>query len=275
LLSGSALAEEPSTESEWTDYSADTLGSGKIRLGLLHQEIGILGNLQVSTSTLAWVVGFANASGKVKAIDTERLDLSLELSGFSYNLERLGVPEGIATARPLGWTLSWNISPRWDLHIGSTSTHVELTGQVTLDQVGESLTQVLAVDLGPELEDLLDDAGSVYGGVSLDLDRALLAAEYRWSPKSSVVLISRTYVGLEGRVDAGLGNTEDGVSVGAAAHFNLPLSDWLDSVTSISYQHSWERLHLRLGLVMPSSVIEGLVIPPGGRLQALSISWLL
>ena len=130
------------------------------------------------------------------------------------------------------------------------------------------------MDLGPELSTLLEDSGALYGGASLDLTRAQLAAEYRWSPKSSVVLISRTYVSLEGRVDAGYGEPENGVQVGVAAHFELPLKDWFDSVTSLSYQHSWNRIHLRLGLVIPSEEEDGLAIPPGGVFQAVSLHWL-
>ena len=140
VLAAPALADEPTPETRWTDYSADTLDHRSIRLGLLNQEVGLLDNLQMGTSTLGWVVGFANASAKVQAIDTERLDLSLEISSFSYNLERLGVPGGKATARPMGWTLSWAVSPSWSLHLGSTTTQVELQGLVTLEQVGSSLS---------------------------------------------------------------------------------------------------------------------------------------
>ncbi len=252
-----------------TDFSAYTLGRNHGRLGLFDQDFGLWDNVDVGTTAALFVLGVPNAHAKITAIQSDTFDIGLDAAWHGYNLEeRLGVPGGYLTVVPIGWTASWVASPKFSLHFGSAWLLADARGEVSLDQLGEGLAVAVGADLSSELASSLEDGGGLYAGANLSLTQTRLAMDYRINRRDAVVFQANTFVLLTGNISGGYATEDETVEVGASAHIEKPLTDQLQGVLTLSWQFTWERWYLRVGLPVPTRTIPLLWIP-----QAFEFYW--
>ncbi|MFT5679473.1 MAG: hypothetical protein ACI8RZ_000377 [Myxococcota bacterium] len=285
LLSLSAqaqdLKDQPGDPRRQTDFSAFTIDQGQWRVGLSSLDYGLLENTQIGTNTLLWAVG-SNARAKVTAIETEKLAFSFQGSTVSVHQFWLDTitaassedEESASSAdlrvTPLSWRGSWSISPKWSVHYGNTWTLGRLSGELT----GEQITGLIGAVTGGAIDSNITDAmgsSTLYAGAvgRFTLAQSNLAVEWRRSRRDSIIFQSNNYLWVSGMVIGTVGNTtETGeVGAGAAATFEQ-LLETLPSAVSLSWQWSFEKFNLRLGIPLDPS-------NPFSSTQAIKLYWLL
>ena len=251
ILSFLGLALAADSPSVWTDVSASTVGKKQTRIGLSSQDYGLLKNVHVGTSAVFMGLGLGNVHAKVTAVQTPKFDLSIQAERWSMSLLPLGIAGGLFEMTPIGWTGSWYISKKGTLHFGSTTTLATLAGAMTINQIAEAILAGMGVDIAADLLGAAGDSTGLYAGGELTLQRSRFAYEHRFNERHSLLFASNSYVFLEGLLAAGVATTDPQgveVQVGASARFSVPLKETFPSVTSLSWQRNWARMHLRVGL---------------------------
>jgi len=246
-------SEQPIEPKALPDGTAYTIGTRTYRVGLVKQQVGVLDNLDLGTRAPLWALGLVNVHGKVTAIQTKRVDVALDGEYINTSLDRFGVPDGRLTLYPVGWTASWMIGKRVSLHGGTGWMVASAEGQLDSAALGDGIAAVTGADIGDVLGDELGQGG-VYGGANVSLFQTRFQAEYRLNRRDSIVLRSNNWLYLNALVAAGLASgTDQGteVSAGASARVRVPLTDSLQALTTLSWQFSWRRANLRLGVPIP------------------------
>lgn len=258
LLAAAALAgewsDQPPDPRYESDFTAHTVPHKRLRAGVVNLDYGVLDNLSVGTAPLGLLFGVVNARGKVTAIRTETFDAS-----FQAGLLRLDASESLGTvltSYPLQANATWIASPWFSLHGGVRWENVEAAGSFTLDQVGDATATMLGTDLGPELEESLAGAGSLYGGAHLTVVQAQLACDWRLNRRDSLVFQWKGYTWLSARVDAGYQTESEEVQVGVSGKIRKPLDDEALGVTTASWQFTWPHWRLRVGLGVSKGVLK-------------------
>ncbi len=296
LLTTLALAQTPEgwtiadpPEERWQDQEIDrkvllegtayTPAKGKLRLGPFKQSWAVLDNLELSTNAALFAVAVPNAALKVRAIQTEPVDLSLQAGIYSMDLGLLaGIDDGQARLMPLGFTASWAASRHLGLHLGSTWNLLRLRGELSTEQIGDSIALATGTELDPEILAALreiDDGTDLFAQADFSLVQSNLTADWRLNRRDSLVFRSATFTRLDGNVFAGVQTVSDEeggaeVEAGPAARVTVPLGEHISALVSLSWQLSWERFHLRLGIPLQTGGTWAAAIP-----QAVSIYWLL
>jgi len=262
LLVASSLAlagdwsKQPIEPKSLPDGTAYTIGTKTYRVGLVKQQVGLLDNLDLGVRVPLYALGLVNVHGKVTAIQTKRVDVSLDGEYIGASLDGFGVPDGRIRVYPVGWTASWMISKRFSLHGGTAWTVASAEGSLNAEQLAEGLEALTGADLSEELGGELSGA---YAGANMSLFQTRLQAEYRLNRRDSLVLRSNNWLYLNALVAAGVDTggqqAQQGTEVqaGASARVRLPLTESLQALTTLSWQFSWRRAHLRLGIPVPLS----------------------
>ena len=250
-----------------TDFTAWTPGKSHWRMGVMGIEYGLLTNASIGVpATPVLLLGVANARAKVTAIQTPTFDASLQGS-----LYQLRTRDYDLVVRPVGWTGSWLPREKFSLHFGHSWYLIGVEGVATPREIGTSLEVITGVDITSDLKALLGSGGGVYAGAELTLLQLRLGAEYHLNRRDSLIVTSNSFRWIRGLMAAGValdGGAGSEVEVGGSLRFSEPLTGVMPAATTISWQFSWERFHLRLGLPWP---ISNLMAYP----QALELFWLL
>lgn len=262
-----------------TDGTAWTVGKGHVRLGLFKQTWGVLDNADLSTNAALWILGLPNASAEITAIRTRYLDLGVRAGATWLDLERLcDIPQGKATLVPVGFTGSALLGKRASLHLGGTWNILDASGEYTTEQLAQGIATATGVSLDPALLDVLqdiDDSSDIYAGAHVVLTQSHLDADVHINRRDSLVLRTTTFLLLQGSIQGGY-RTESGddssvtAEIGPSARLTVPLQDQLSVLSSISYQASFERLQVRVGLPLVQGGLWIAALP-----QAFSLSWTL
>lgn len=254
-----------------TDVTAYTPQKKHLILGVFRQQYGLLDNAAIGTRLPYFALGIVNAHAKVTAIQTPKLDASLSAEWLYRDLADLGIPGGTARVTPLSWKASWILSRRMSLHFGTTWMMASVSGELSTAELGDALGAVVGADIGEELRAVAGDGTSLYAGGNLTLFQTNLAVEYRFNRRDSLILTSNASVWASGLLAGGARLDEGDVEleVGPSVRFRMPLSESLPTLMALSWQFSWERVHLRLGVPIP-------VTGPGAPFalpQALALYW--
>jgi len=273
-LTGGAWAEEPPTQMQ--DFTAYTVQQGQWRVGLTRLDYGLLDNVSIGTSALFLLVG-PNGNAKVTAAETERLSFSLEGSyyaPYSALLENLSGGEGGSNitmrVTPVAWTGSWEISPKWSAHYGNTWTLGRVEGELTGGQIAELMGAVTGGGVDESIQDALG-LETLYAGAlgRFTLASSNFAVMWRRKENASFIFESNNYLWISGMVVGTVGQETEGAEVGAgvAAIFEQAL-ETVPSAVSLSWQRSWDRLNLRVGIPLTAG-------NPFAFTQAFQLYWLL
>ncbi|NCG19308.1 MAG: hypothetical protein GWP91_09905 [Rhodobacterales bacterium] len=254
------------------DVTAYTVQKNEWRLGT-GITYGLLDNTEISTRIIPLIAPLlvSNASVKVTAIQTPKLDVSLR-SAILFR----SIPPDIADLRifayPFAWKASWLMHRKFSLHFGSSLLKVRVDGDVAVDSLGEYLEPILGSNFD---EELVNEIGSNINLVSIDLylTQTQLAFDYRFNRRDSLVLTADTWLALNGTVIVGADVVEGEdteVAAGLASRFKVPVKDGFRTTATVSWQWSWQRTHVRVGLPIPVSDAWLVAIP-----RAFSVYWLL
>ncbi|MEL6345583.1 MAG: hypothetical protein AAFV53_20915 [Myxococcota bacterium] len=227
-----------------TDFSAYTLETGEVEVGLMNIRAGILPNIQVGTAPLLNVAGVYNGSLKLQAIHGERIDLS----GQATHYRHTGGLQGQYTVA--GLTTSVRILEPWSIHLTGSYLSARVSGLPDVDGlIGQAVSQYTGYDL----QAWRDEA--VAQGLALSLDAeavtAKVATDIRLNRRDSLIIQAQAV--LWGSADAqaaageldlppvlGIPDTVDFDEAGM-----VPLSQAY--MASASWQWSWKRAYLRVG----------------------------
>jgi hypothetical protein len=272
------LKDQPPDPRGKQDFTAYTVREGQWRVGFNGVDYGLSDTTSVGTSAFYWVVG-PSVRGKVTAIDRQRLAFAVE-AGY-YGVYSAWI-EALVTSSsdvdftatlgvvPLSWTGTWNISDRWSVHLGNSWKISTLEGELT----GLQISEIMATVAGDDLDDaVLGELGSatVYANAMgrFTLASGQLAAEWRRNARGSLILVSDRTLWLSGLVagTTGASGEQGETGVGVAATFEFLLEN-APNATSLSWQWSWDRLNLRVGLPLSLS-------NPFSYTQAFQMYWLL
>ncbi len=248
------------------DVTAYTAGKNVWTLGVGTQDFGLLTNMSIGTRAAFYVLGVANAHAKITAIQTPKFDVA-----FQAEWLRRGFGEDIVvTATPIGWTGSWIVSRRLSLHGGTSWMLMSAKGTLGVDEIASGLAGVIGVDVSADLSEQLSTT-EVYAGVNASVYQTRIAADYRLNRRDSIVFTLQNYVALSGLVAGGVGyTTPDGIELqaGPSARFAVPLDDALPVAMTLSWQFSWDRAHLRLGIPLTKGISVIYAMP-----EALALYW--
>jgi hypothetical protein len=256
-----------------TDVTAFTVGKGRYHVGAFRQGVGILDNASVSTNTLLIGLQVPNVSAKVTAIQTDRIDASLEGGRYQVNPGLVGLPGREMTVTPVSTRVSWTINPKWGLHLGWTWTNVKLSGEMSGAEIAAAISSSTGADIGAGLLDGMGDQQGLTAGADLTLLRTNFAADFRLNRRDSIILTNTTTVFLRALIAGGVVSTDaagNETEVGASARFTIPMSSTVPEVSTLSWQWSWERLHLRVGIPLSGPETVLLALP-----RAFSAYWVL
>ncbi len=236
-----------------TDVSAYTVDKRDWRVGIYSIEYGLLTNLQVGTIQALYLLKVPNAHGKVTAIQTPKLDVSLQAGWFYKDLTSLGLKNMTATMTPIGWTGSWIPHRRWGIHFGTESTLARVDGRVNVKDIGVAVRELTGVKITKDLKKAVGQNGGLYGGANLNLMSTHFAVDFRLNRRDSIIFSSTTYLVVSGLLAAGVTVEYEDIEaeVGASARVRIPLTETLPRLNSLSWQGSWEHFHLRVGLPLP------------------------
>ena len=274
FLSCAALAgswkQEEINPKVLTDVTAFTLDKRDWRVGLFQVHYGLLTNTQIGTTHALYWLKVPNAQVKITAIQTPKLDVSLQAGWFYKDFADLGLKGLTTTITPIGWTASWTPHHRWGIHFGQDWTLASLDGRVTVRQIGRAVGDLTGADITDDLIAAVGKGDALYGGANLNLLKVRFAIDYRLNRRDSIVFISNTYVAVSGLLAAGASVDVEGIDaeVGASARVRVPLSETLPSLNSLSWQWSWKHFHLRIGVPLP--LTNYFAYP-----QALNFNWVL
>ncbi len=271
MLPVTAVLSAPASAGEWakqevdpyyeTDFTAYTIEQGRVRLGLVNLDVGVLDYLSLGTTPTLFLVSAPNIHSKVTLLHEGPVDVSLNAGVIYFATKSLPVK---AVSYPLAVQASWVIFPKWSVHTGIRVENLEATGSFGLDALGESLAGALGTDISDDLEAGLKDSGSLYGGAHLTLGQSRFATDYRFNHRDSLIYQYQGWFHLSARVDAGYSGEDENVQVGLSGKVRMPL-DAIGTHT-LSWQFSWLHWHLRMGFGWSDA---GLKNP----LQALTQSW--
>ena len=256
-----------------TDLSAYTVHKGQWRLGLASQDVGITERFSVGTSAALWPFGVLNGHAKATVVDTDRFDVSAQGGYYGVDLERLiGVPEGMARYTPLGVTGSLRTSSRGTLHGGADLLSLRLEGGMDASELAGSLALLAGTDFDT---DIFDEALEAVGAdaafaaeADLHMTRLRLAYDHRIGPRDTLMVTVNRAMGFGGDLQVGStvsGSGGEQVSLGAAVDVDYPIADALPTVVSVAWQHSWRRVHARVGIPLTSQA--NMLLAVGGVMQ--------
>lgn len=247
-------AQQPIDPRSNPDGTAYTLGTRTWRLGLVKQQVGVLDNLDIGTRLPLWAFGAANLHAKVNAVSVGRFDAALDGEIIAVPLGALGIPDGRMTVYPAGWTASGRVSDRFSVHGGTGWTVAKAEGRLGGEEIASAIAAVTGADISETLAKELGNTG-LYAGANLTLFQTRFQLEYRMNHRDSLVLRSNTWVYLDALVAAGVdteaGNGGTEVQAGASARVRVPLTESIQSLTTLSWQFNWRRARLRVGLPLP------------------------
>jgi len=256
-----------------TDLSAYTVHKGQWRLGLASQDVGITDRFSVGTSAALWPFGVLNGHAKATVVDTDRFDVSAQAGYYGVDLERfIDAPGGVARYTPLGFTGSLRTSSRGTLHGGADLLRLRLAGSMDASQLAGSLALLAGTDFDAALfEEALDEVGldaAFAAEADLHMTRLRLAYDHRIGPRDTLLLTVTRAVGFGGELQVGStvsGSGGEEVSLGATVDVDYPVAEALPTALAVGWQHSWRRLHARVGLPLTSR--PNLLLAVGGVMQ--------
>ncbi len=263
--------EQPIDHRRFTDLGAYTLPQREVYLGLTSLKYGLLDNLQVELSPPLLLLGIVGIGGKVDAITTDSLDVSLEGGVHQTTLALSGGYQVDVRVVPVAAMASWNVQDSLNLHGGLGWLVGEVDGEFPVVDLADSASAMLGVDIATPIKSVTNEGNALYGGARLALTQLRLAADLQLNGRDALVFESNTWLSLKGRLDAGYafyyGYAD--ASVGAAAEVGpVPLRGVVATTTTLSWQFTWRYVHLRLGLPLPSTGTGEAAIPLAGWTQA-------
>ena len=231
-----------------TDYTAYTVEHHLVRVGTTNLDYGLLDNAQVGTSPWLWLFGVANARAKVTAIQTDKVDVALEAGAAGLVLPQDNGSTLRLYSYPITVTGSWILDRGFSVHGGWRWEQVDVQGAFDLDTLAVALANGLGLDLEQELSTWLDGTGALYGGAHVGIGQARLGVDIRLNRRDSIIVLTRRYMTLRGRVDAGYATDDESLTAGAAVHVVEPLDGYFGATTTLAWQFTWPRVRLRFGI---------------------------
>ena len=232
-----------------TDFTAYTLEFKEVEVGLANMTVGIHSRMQIGTAPPLWLVGVANGHAKINTVRYKGFDLALR---GSINSLKLG--DFSASYYDAGVLVSQVVDRRFSLHGGASYTSIQLRGVPDLGQVF-SLASLIVGDLDayePPEEWSTDEPPRVVSQAIA----ARVAAELRLNRRDSFVLQGQTI--LRAKVVTDIGDLQLSEALPPVAGLDELLSydgtvKVTDAyITSVSYQASFRRVNLRIGVGLSS-----------------------
>jgi len=261
-------------QQRFTDFTAYTVSQRQKRVGFNSLTYGLLENVSVGTSPLLLIVG-PNIRAKVTAVELERLAFSLEGGYYApYDFWLSSLTDGASNidlqVTPIAWRGSWQISPKWSAHYGNTWTLGRVEGELTGGQIVSLIEGVVGAEIDQAIVDSLG-VDTLYAGAqgNFTLAASNLAVVWQRKENAGFIFQSNNYLWASGIVaaTAGTSDGESSAGVGVAAVFEQVLTT-APSAVSLSWQRSWDRLNLRLGIPLTAG-------NPFAFTQAFQLYWLL
>jgi len=242
------------------DFTAYTLEWGETKLGIAGIHFGLAPRVQIGSQPVLNLVGLYNGTAKFNAVRAGPLELALSYQGYYMPL---GEFEG--AYHGAGALTSMRLTVPWTLHIGAQYGQIELDGipdrppaimqsYIDTDLMSAYATQLVEQGVDPHVE-----AQGVLLKVTTDL---------RFNRRDSIVLQGQSFTW--GRVDADLGSDVSGLASevlgqivpgASGANFSAEQQFSLTEayVLTVSYQMSWEKMDLRMGLGVADNPIPWLL----------------
>jgi hypothetical protein len=246
------LAQNPYGNTEYTAYA---LEFGQFRMGVNQSAMGIAPRVQLGTAPALDLLGIYNASLKINALRTGRLDMAAQ--GSYYTLDA-GLDAEWIRAGILG---SIRVIEPWSMHLGFSYDRVAIGGLPEPSKVSDLLIEGSSDDLMAWEQAAKDQ------GVSLELEQAMvtmrMATDYRFNRRDALVLQGSAILwssaqsginGLDPSIEEGLSELPPilGIDGILQDESNLSTSVLSSYVLSLAYQQSRKHLDLRIGLGVSS-----------------------
>jgi len=252
-----------------TEYTAYALEFGQFRMGVNQSAIGIAPRVQLGTGPALNLLGIYNASLKVNAVRTGRLDMAAQ--GSYYTLDA-GLDAEWIRAGILG---SIRVLEPWSMHLGFSYNRLAISGLPEPSKVSDLLIDGSSDDL------MAWEQAAKEQGISLELEQSMvtmqMATDYRFNRRDALVLQGSAILwssaqsgilGLDPSIAEGLSALPPILGIDGILQNEPDLSGSLQSsyVISLAYQHSRKHLDMRLGLGVSS-------FPYAWLLQSFELSY--
>lgn len=258
-----AAPEENKSRAELSqDYNAYALAPGQARVGLGELRVGLPARFELSTSYWLDLATVWNGSLKLHAVQSGPFSLGLRGRVFHVPVEGLTVIDDTSLARTgpdtlgqetdlfvsditggaLAAIVSLALTPAWRIHGGVGLTSGTVAGSIDFRDVPD----VLIPGFGLE-----GTGATIVSRISADLLDVRFASDVEIAQGHAIVLQSAATVRarargkVEGELDVS-GATIDGLSLEVA--WAQPIAIRESFRTSLSYQRTWDRWNLRVGL---------------------------
>ncbi len=249
--------DQPFEQRVNTDYTAFTPGKRVWQVGLLGAQYGLLDNMSVGIpATPLYFLRIPNVKAKITAIQMENFDVSVDASWYRYELSK----KLTAKVRPIGATASWTPGERFGLHFGAKWLLASLDGEVTTGQINSAIQDNFGVSYKTELNQIFGSGGGVYAGATATAFSTRMAADLQLNRRDSLIFSTTSYWWLRGLVAGGVAvdnGTGANTTVGASVEVDYPLWELFLGANAMSWQMSWEHLHLRIGMPIPWYSVSG------------------
>jgi hypothetical protein len=248
-----------------TDFTAYTVPRHDFRISLLNLDYGLLENVQIGAAPYLYLFGLFNLHGKVTAVQTPKFDVSLSGAVMGLDATRYGggLDRLVLTSYPITLTASWILGPRCSLHFGQRWENIRVRGAFDFATLSSAMKTATGVDFSEDFMNGLGEGGLVYGGAQIGVQQFQFGADWRFNRRDSLIVLTRSYTQLRARIDAGVENEAGTLSAGPAVKIEQPLTEFVDGVMSVSWQFTWPRFRLRVGvpLMGKKSLMTGLFQP--------------
>jgi len=234
----------PQNPYQHIDFTAYTLEWGEVQVGLGAIHAGILPRVQVGTSPVLNVIGVQNGNIKVNALHTKPVDISANATHYRYPIgDFTGAYSGF------GGTVSVRPTPAWSVHIGSQYVLLGADGLPNTESISPWVEAMTGADLNSWRQDAVDK------GINLSLDAravtARVSTDIRFNRRDSLIIQAQSMVW--GSIQSTTVNADEipeflglGSILNAEKSGAIPLAD--ASTASVSWQWSWKRSYLRMGI---------------------------
>jgi hypothetical protein len=258
-------------ESEFTAY---TIPEKSVRVGLFNLDYGLTDDFSFGTSPLFDVYGFYSLRAKSTVFTIGRFDTSLEAMVGYGDASRLSALSVSLVNYPITLRASWSPFDRLGIHGGFRWQNVNTAGSFAIDDLAETLAPIIGVKLPKSVKDSLGRAGSIYGGAHFTLGQPLVALDWRFNRRDSLILQYEGFSTLRGRIDAGY-LAEDNTEYMAGVRAKENLFGQVKGTTTISWQFSYESFAFRVGLPLtsPKSFAQDYAVLFVAK-QAFTVYWL-
>ena len=268
--------KQPIDPSYETDFTAFTVPHKAVRLGVMAVDYGLTDDFQIGTSHLALVYGYYNVRAKANLLTLGPLDVGVAANPGVLDAGRFGKLDAAIVSVPITSTFTWRIAKPFSLHTGFRWQLLDVRGTFAFDDLASSLAQFIGVQLPKDIKNSLEGVGGLYGGANLTLAQLRVGFDVRFNRRDSLIVQYRQYTALRGRFDLGYENEAQDLFAGAAVAVREPLAKEVDPSVTLSYQMSYEKFALRVGIPLstPKALTQDYT-PLFWVDQAFAIYWFL